>query len=94
MKYQLEILPRARRQLRSLPNRIRAETARLILELRFDPHPDVAEPLRDQYAGILKIKVDSWRIFYTVDDSTATVRIINIKRRNPDTYISLYSLFF
>ena len=94
MKYRLEILPRARRQLRTLPNRIRTETVHLIIDLQFDPRPPIAEPLRDQYAGTLKIKVDGWRIFYTVDDPTATVRIINIKRRNRDTYAGLYSILF
>ncbi len=94
MKYQLEFLPRARRQLNSLPDRLRAEVVQLIIELQYEPRPLIAEPLRDQYAGVLKIKVDGWRIFYMVDDGAATVRVLNIKRRDRNTYLSLYSIFF
>ncbi|MCE7982177.1 MAG: hypothetical protein DYG89_13355 [Caldilinea sp. CFX5] len=95
MQYQLKPFRKTvQRQLNNLPGRIQQDVIEIILELAYDPFPPIAEELRDHYQGIYKIKVDGWRIFYRVDGDEYTVDIINIKRRTPNTYTSLYSLFF
>ncbi len=86
MPYQLKQYPQVEKQLRQVPERIQKDVAQAILDLRFDPHPPVAELLRDQYANIYKIKVDGWRIFYAVDEQDRLVTIIAVKRRNQATY--------
>jgi mRNA interferase RelE/StbE len=94
MQYQLKRFRKSvQRQLRNLPGRIQQEATQLILALQDEPFPPISEELRDQYKGIYKIKVDGWRIFYRIDVHERTIDIINIKRRTPNTYISIYTLF-
>lgn len=95
MQYQLKPFRKSvQRQLHNLPGRIQQEVIDIILDLADEPFPLTAEELRDHYQGIYKIKVDGWRIFYRVDVDAYTVDIINIKRRTPNTYTSIYTLFF
>jgi mRNA-degrading endonuclease RelE of RelBE toxin-antitoxin system len=54
----------------------------------------LAEELRYQYRGIWKIKIDGWRIFYRVDEVEKVVTVIAVKRRNPNTYTSIFSILF
>jgi addiction module RelE/StbE family toxin len=91
--YQLKWKSNIRTQLRSLPNRIREETVQAILNLRDEPFPPDAEELRDHYKGIWKIKIDGWRILYQVDEIAMTVTVLAVKRRDPNTYVKLFSLF-
>lgn len=89
MPYQLKWYPQVKGQLRAVPDRIKADVVQAILELPSDPYPPNAEELRDQYAGIYKIKVDGWRIFYTVDEGDRVVTVRAIKRRDKYTYRSI-----
>jgi mRNA-degrading endonuclease RelE of RelBE toxin-antitoxin system len=88
--YRLKPNPRLRADLRLVPPRIRADVIAIIDDLVYDPYPPTTEELRDHYQGIYKIKVDGWRIFYTVNESDKTIFIVRIKRRTPDTYNSLF----
>jgi mRNA-degrading endonuclease RelE of RelBE toxin-antitoxin system len=90
--YQLKRLPRVRRQLRQVPDRIAQEVHEIILALQDDPYPPNAEELRDQYRGIWKIKIDGWRIFYRVNEADQLVTVIAVKRRDRHTYTSLFSI--
>jgi mRNA interferase RelE/StbE len=92
--YQLRWKSHIKNELRALPGRIRSETTQAILNLRYEPHPPDAEELRDQYRGIWKIKIDGWRIFYRVDEVEKVVTVIAVKRRNPNTYTSIFSILF
>jgi len=90
--YQLRRLAGVRAQLRQVPNRIRQDVNRIINDLQDEPYPLNAEELRDHYRGIWKIKIDGWRIFYRVDKVEKTVTIIAIKRRDRNTYTSIFSI--
>ena len=92
--YELKRLPRVRRQLRQVPERIAGEVRAIILALQDDPYPPNAEELRDQYQGIWKIKIDGWRIFYRVNEEDKLITVIAIKPRDRNTYISLFSILF
>ena len=89
-QYRLKVSPRIRQDMRLVPSRIKADVIAIIDDLVYDPYPPQAEELRDHYRGIYKIKVDGWRIFYTVSDSDRTILLVSIKRRTPDTYTSLF----
>lgn len=92
--YALKRLPRVRRQLRQVPDRIAGEVQAIILALQDDPYPPNAEELLDQYKGIWKIKIDGWRIFYRVNEAEKVVTVIAVKPRDRNTYISLFSILF
>ncbi|MEZ4658974.1 MAG: type II toxin-antitoxin system RelE/ParE family toxin [Caldilineaceae bacterium] len=86
--YRLKLLPPARQQLKFLPARVQNEVKGILHDLRYEPWPPTAEELRDHFQGIWKIKVDGYRIFYQVRGDQ--VIVINIKRRTPNTYISIF----
>jgi mRNA interferase RelE/StbE len=92
--YALKRLPRVRRQVRQVPDRILGEVQAMILGLQDDPYPLSAEELRDQYQGIWKIKIDGWRIFYRVNEADRIVTVIAVKPRDRNTYTSLFSILF
>ncbi|MEZ4727394.1 MAG: type II toxin-antitoxin system RelE/ParE family toxin [Caldilineaceae bacterium] len=95
MQYRLKPFRRnVQRQLRNLPGRIQQETTQIILALQDEPFPPNSEELRDHYQGIYKIKVDGWRIFYRVDRDEQTIGIVNLKRRTPNPYTSIYTFLF
>lgn len=77
------------RTLRQSNERLAREVESILLDLAYDPYPPTAEELRDNYAGIWKIKVDGWRILYQVDEQDRVVKIVNVKRRDRDTYRKL-----
>ena len=92
--YRLRWKKGIREQLRMLPGRIREEITKTILGLRDEPYPPDAEELRDQYRGILKIKLDGWRVLYEVNENDKTVTVIAVKRRDVNTYLNLFSVLF
>lgn len=77
------------RRLRQVNERLARVVEEIVADLKHDPYPPTAEELRDHYAGTWKIKVDGWRIFYDVNEQDRVVNIINIKRRDRDTYRKL-----
>lgn len=88
--YLLRTSPRIRKDMRLVPARIRPQVNDTIDDLAHDPYPPNAEELRDHYQRVWKIKVDGWRIFYTVNEADRIVKIISVQRRTPNTYIRLY----
>ena len=76
--------------MRLVPERIRQDVITAIDDLTDEPYPPQAEELRDHYRGIYKIKIDGWRIFYTVNENDKTILLVSVKRRTPDTYTSLF----
>jgi mRNA interferase RelE/StbE len=89
MPYKLRYYPEVQRKLRDLPERIRRGVSDAILDLIGDPYPPTAEELRDNLAGTWKIKLDGWRILYEVDEQDRVVKIVNVKRRDRNTYRKL-----
>ena len=88
--YQLKSHPQVSNHLRQVPPKLKRQVSEEILDLQDEPRPDGAEELRDHYAGIWKIKVDGWRIFYQIFEEEQTVMILGIKRRTAQTYTSMY----
>lgn len=87
--YRLRLYPNVKLQLRRLretSQRIARAVEAALVDLRSEPHPPTAEELRDHYAGIWKIKIDGWRLFYEVREGDKLIVIIAIKRRDRDTY--------
>jgi mRNA-degrading endonuclease RelE of RelBE toxin-antitoxin system len=90
--YKVRLYPVAKQNLRQLRRdnpRIHREVESVLIDLAFDPYPPQAQELRDNYAGVWRIKIDGWRILYQVDEPDRTVAVINVKRRDRDTYRKL-----
>jgi len=77
--YSLAVRPRARRQLRALPDEMRTRVASEIDALSTDPRPYGAEKL----SGTLlwRIRIGDYRVVYAVDDAERVVTVVRIGHR-------------
>lgn len=86
MSYQTKIAPEAKKELRALPAYVRAQAYQLIDTLETTPRPPRAKELRGK-PGIYRLWLAGrWRIVYSVNDDTRTVRIIRIRRKEQIDY--------
>jgi len=87
-RWDVELLPAARRQLRELPNPEREEALDLLTDLVEHPVLPGAEPLRN-YHNRYKIRFGRrgrYRMLYDVFASSRKVLVGMIKLRGPETY--------
>ena len=89
MRWQVRITGSANRNLARLPERLRGEVAELILDLRVEPRPEYSKALGRELQGQRTIRVDGWRVIYTVNDDDQIVIILAIRPRGKNTYLGL-----
>ncbi len=81
-RWQVEILPAARREILALrvpiQNRIRAA----IRSLADDPIPADSIPMRDKGTGLRRLRVASYRIVYRVQRTRIRVLVIRVGHRS------------
>jgi mRNA interferase RelE/StbE len=89
VSYQIEYSQEARRDLRSMPARFRNRARSMIEALSKDPRPARSKELRD-LPGLYRLRLEQWRIIYTIDDEDTLIEIIRIKHKTgPETYENL-----
>ena len=86
MLYRLKIPKAVRHDIERLPGNVRQRVKRTIAELVFEPRPANADELEDELAGFLRIKLQHYRIIYSIDDDVVTVEIIRVAKRTPRSY--------
>jgi mRNA interferase RelE/StbE len=74
------ITPSAKRQLESLPEKIRIRIDKRILSLGVNPRPHGSVTL-EGVAGLHRIRVGDYRIIYRIQDKEMTVLIVRIGHR-------------
>lgn len=89
MRYRLNIARDVQRQVDRLPGNMRQRVKRTIASLAFEPRPENAEELGEELAGFWRIKLDDYRIIYSIHDDVVTVEIIRVVKRTPKTYVGL-----
>ena len=62
---------------------------RVIAELAYNPRPPSAKPMEDELSGYLRIRVDDYRIIYTIEDDVLLIEIVRVAPRTPSTYKGL-----
>jgi mRNA-degrading endonuclease RelE of RelBE toxin-antitoxin system len=88
--YRLKLQPPAKKALRLLlPEYLSREAAELILALRSEPYPPESEPLLRELQGRRKIRLNGWRILYSVSDVDRLVIVWDIRPRNANTYLNV-----
>lgn len=85
--YQLRFKPWVNAQIDALPERLKKDVAEILLDLRVEPEPVDSEPMRDQYKGFRRIRVDGYRVVYRIENDV--VMIWKIAPRTAKTYNSL-----
>ena len=89
MRYWLEIPTHVRRQIDNLPNHIRPRIQKLIVALRDNPRPAEALALDEALTGYYRIKLDIYRIIYTIHEERIVIEIVRVAKRDNKTYTNL-----
>lgn len=89
MSYRLRIPKGVQREIERLPGHIRPPVMRAIAALVFEPRPDNASELEEELAGLWRIKLENYRIIYSIDDDLIVVEVVRVARRTPKTYRGL-----
>lgn len=95
--YQVEITDGARREIRSLPGHLRQRVIRALRDLSVAPRPPGSRPLTIEKAGMVlplevelqRLRIDAWRIIYLIDDGSALITVLGVRRRPPYQYEDL-----
>lgn len=89
--WRLDWTSRAKRGYRSLTGERKRLVIELLEELRADPHPAQAEPLKSgrELHDAYKVKIDGWRVVYRVRQQDWVILILAIEPRSKDTYLNL-----
>lgn len=89
MTYRLKIPRAVQTEIERLPGNVRQRVRRTIAGLAIEPRPANASELEDELAGFWRIKLEDYRIIYSIDDDVVTVEVIRVARRTPKTYTGL-----
>ena len=87
MRYRLKIPKAVRLEIERLPGNVRQRVKQAIAGLAFEPRPPNARELEDELAGFWRIKLEDYRIIYSIAEDVITVEIIRVARRTPRTYV-------
>ncbi len=89
MVYRLRISREVQHQIDRLPGNIRQRVRRTIAELAQEPRPPAAKQMEAELAGYYRLRLDDYRIIYTINDDIVTVEVIRVTKRTPKTYWGL-----
>jgi len=81
MSYRVEVLPRARRQLRKLSQDVQKRIRKAIGGLSEEPRPPGVSKLRG-YNDRWRVRVGQYRIIYEIDDQVLRVLVLTISDRS------------
>jgi mRNA interferase RelE/StbE len=87
--YQLLIDSEARKALKRLPGHIRQRIAQAIDGLKNNPRPPNAKALQDELTGYWRLRIDNYRVIYTIDDEIVVVEVVKVDQRDARTYTGL-----
>ena len=86
MPYQINYTDEARRALRTVPGNYRQRIRGVIEALANNPYPPKSKELRE-LPGHYRLRVDSWRIIYSLDNQELTILILRVRHKEgPETY--------
>lgn len=80
-EYRIEFLKKAEKELSKLPFNIQKQIANRVESLKYNPFPSNVKQLKNSN-GILRIRVNDYRILYRLEDEVLVVLIIKISHRS------------
>lgn len=89
MTYRIRLSRKVNNEIERLPGNIRQRIKKAIAELAHDPRPPSTLSLRNELAGYYRIRLEQYRIIYTIEDEMLTVIVIRVAKRTPKTYEGL-----
>jgi mRNA interferase RelE/StbE len=87
-RYTVYIVPPAWDEIQNLPGHMRQRVRRAIGALADAPRPGESKALNlaDIPVEVRRVRLDRWRIIYTIDDAAQAVDVIAIRKRPPYDY--------
>lgn len=89
MVYRLRIPKGVQQGIERIPGHIPPRIRQAIAGLAFEPRPHNASQLREELAGFWRIKLENYRIIYSIDEDEIVVEVVRVARRSPKTYLGL-----
>jgi mRNA interferase RelE/StbE len=72
-----------------LPGHIHQRIRQTIAGLAYDPRPSTAKQMEDELSDHYRIRIENYRVIYTIDDEIILVEVIRVMKRTPKTYAGL-----
>lgn len=89
MLYRLNLSKEAQSQIERLPGHIRQRIRQTIAGLAYEPRPATAKQMEDELSDYYRIRIENYRVIYTIDDKIILIEIIRVAKRTPKTYQGL-----
>jgi mRNA interferase RelE/StbE len=89
LPYQIDLTPRAQRELDELPAKEAVRVARALFALAEEPRPRGVRKLTGTAAPMWRIRIGDHRVIYSVSDAARRVIVLRIARRGGGTYEGL-----
>ena len=93
-RYTLWVTPEALREIKDLPGHIRQRVKRAINGLPDNPRPPESQtlPLPGFECELRRLRLDRWRVVYTITEAENTVDVLAVRKRPPYDYGDLQGL--
>jgi mRNA-degrading endonuclease RelE of RelBE toxin-antitoxin system len=95
MPYQLWIEDQAKAEVNRLPGHTRQRIRQAIRGLSLEPRPHDSRALQSSAAielEVRRLRLEHWRVIYVVDEQSAEVGVLAIRKRPPYDYSDLAEL--
>lgn len=89
MQYRLRIEREAERQIERLSGHMRQRVKRTIAALAANPRPATAKPMEPPHTDKWRLRLENYRIIYTIEDEVVLVTVIRVGKRTQSTYEDL-----
>lgn len=98
--YTVYVTPAALDAAKHLPGHVRQRVKRSIDDLQTEPRPPGSKaldfPVADQASGleveVRRLRLDKWRVLYTICEAQKTVDVLAVRKRPPYDYGDLGTL--
>lgn len=89
MQYRLRIEREAERQIERLPGHMRQRVKRIIATLTTNPRPTDAKRMDPPHNDKWRLRLEHYRIIYSIEDAIVLVTVIRVAKRTKSTYDDL-----
>lgn len=89
MLYRLNLSKEAQSQIERLLGHIRQRIRQTIAGLAYEPRPSTAKQMEDELSDYYRIRIENYRVIYTIDDKIILIKVIRVTKRTPKTYQGL-----
>ena len=89
MLYRLNLSKEAQSQIERLLGHIRQRIRQTIAGLAYAPRPSTAKQMEDELSDYYRIRIENYRVIYTIDDKIILIEVIRVTKRTPKTYQGL-----